>query len=50
MLELSNVEVYVACLEPRVVGRDLERIRLLRPFVLRSVTPTINTAHGKTVR
>ena len=50
MPEFPDVEVYVSCLKPRVVGRDLERIRLLRSFVLRSVTPAIDTAHGKTVR
>ena len=50
MPELPDVAVYVSCLEPRVVGHDLERIRLLRPFVLRSVTPAIDEAHDKTVR
>ncbi len=50
MPELPDVEVYVACLESRVTGRELTRIRLLRPFVLRSVTPPLDAAHGATVR
>ena len=31
MPELPDVEVYVACLAPRIVGQRIERIRLLRP-------------------
>ena len=50
MPELPDVEVYVACLAPRIVGRRMERIRLLRPFVLRSVTPPPGSANGRTVR
>ena len=49
MPELPDVEVYVACLSPRIVGQRLERIRLLRPFVLRSVTPPLDAAGGRTV-
>ncbi len=49
MPELPDVEVYVACLAPRIVGQRLERIRLLRPFVLRSVTPPLDNTAGRTV-
>ena len=49
MPELPDVETYVSCLAPRVVGRRLERIRLLRPFVLRSVTPPLDDASGRSV-
>ncbi|MCE2542119.1 MAG: formamidopyrimidine-DNA glycosylase [Acidobacteria bacterium] len=49
MPELPDVEVYVACLAPRIVGRRIERIRLLRPFVLRSVAPPLDDAAGRTV-
>ena len=49
MPELPDVEVYVECLAARVVGEPIERIRLLRPFVLRSVTPPLDTAEGRTV-
>ena len=50
MPELPDVEVYVAGLRARVAGHELTRIRLLRPFVLRSVTPPLDAAHGATVR
>ena len=50
MPELPDVEVYVACLAPRIAGQRIERIRLLRPFVLRSVTPPLDAANGRTVR
>jgi formamidopyrimidine-DNA glycosylase len=41
--------VYVERLEERLAGRTLERIRLLNPFVLRSVNPPIASAEGKKV-
>ena len=50
MLELPDVEVYVACLAPRILGQQIDRIRLLRPFVLRSVTPPLDAAGGHTVQ
>ena len=50
MPELPDVEVYVERLAARVVGQRIERIRLLRPFVLRSVDPPPDSAAGRTVR
>ena len=50
MPELPDVETYVSCLAPRVVGQRLERIRLLRPFVLRSVTPPLDDASGRSAQ
>ena len=49
MPELPDIEVYVGCLAPRIVGQRIERIRLLRPFVLRSVAPPLDAAGGRTV-
>ena len=49
MPELPDVTVYVDCLTLRIVGQPVERIRLASPFVLRSVTPPIETAEGQTV-
>ncbi len=49
MPELPHVEVYVACLAPRILGERIERIRLLRPFVLRSVEPPLDAVRGRTV-
>ena len=49
MPELPDVTVYVERLEDRLAGRTLERIRLLNPFVLRSVSPPIASAEGKKI-
>ena len=47
MPELPDVTVYVERLEDRLVGQSLKRIKLLNPFVLRSVNPPIASAEGK---
>ena len=49
MPELPDVVVYIEHLESRLAGRTLERVRLMNPFVLRSVTPPIASAPGKKV-
>jgi formamidopyrimidine-DNA glycosylase len=48
--ELPDVVVYIEALTRHIVGRPLERIHLLSPFVLRSVDPPIDTLHGQTAR
>jgi formamidopyrimidine-DNA glycosylase len=47
--ELPDVAAYLTALEPRVVGRRLERIRLASPFVLRSVDPPVAEVEGRMV-
>lgn len=49
MPELPDIELYLHALEPRIVGRRLERIRLASPFLVRSVDPPVDQAHGRTV-
>jgi len=49
MPELPDVVVYIEALERRVVGRTLERVRLLSPFVLRTAVPPIASAEGRRV-
>src|SRR5215471_18590093 len=49
MPELPDVVVYVERLEDRLAGRTLQRIRLLNPFVLRSVAPPLAAAERKKV-
>jgi len=47
--ELPDVTVYLEALERRILGARLERVRLLTPFVLRSVDPPPSAATGKAV-
>jgi formamidopyrimidine-DNA glycosylase len=47
--ELPDVTVYLEALERRILGARLERVRLLTPFVLRSVDPPLSAAAGKSV-
>ena len=49
MPELPDIEVYLSCLEPRVVGQRLEHLSIRNPFVLRSVVPTVADAEGRRV-
>ncbi len=47
MPELPDLTVYIEHLSRRLVGRQLVGIRLASPFVLRTVTPTIETFAGR---
>jgi formamidopyrimidine-DNA glycosylase len=47
--ELPDVAAYIEALERRLPGARLERVRLLTPFLLRSVEPPLGAAAGKTV-
>jgi formamidopyrimidine-DNA glycosylase len=49
MPELPDVTVYVEHLRKRLQGRALARIRLMHPFVLRSVAPPLSAAEGRKV-
>jgi formamidopyrimidine-DNA glycosylase len=49
MPELPDVTVYLEALAPRIVGARLERVRLLTPFLLRSVDPPVTAVMSKTV-
>jgi formamidopyrimidine-DNA glycosylase len=49
MPELPDITVYIEALASRIVGRQLERTRIAKPFLLRSVDPPISAANGKTV-
>src|SRR6185437_4974196 len=50
MPELPDVTVYVEALSERIVGARLERVLIASPFLLRSVAPPIEAAHGQVVR
>jgi formamidopyrimidine-DNA glycosylase len=47
--ELPDVVVYLEALEPRVLGRRLSGVRLLSPFVLRTVDPPITALRDRRV-
>src|SRR5512146_1966786 len=49
MPELPDIAAYLVALEPRVLGRELVRIRLASPFLLRSVDPRLGDAGGRLV-
>ena len=49
MPELPDIVVYLEALERRIVGQPLERVRIVSPFVLRSVDPPIAAAEGRRV-
>ena len=50
MPELPDVSLYLEALTREVGGRPLSDVKLLSPFVLRSVDPPIDTIRGATIR
>jgi formamidopyrimidine-DNA glycosylase len=49
MPELPDITVYLEALERRILGHPLERIRLVSPFLLRTVEPPIASVEGRAV-
>ena len=49
MPELPDITAYLTALEPRILGRRLEHVRVQSVFVLRTVDPPIAAVEGKTV-
>ena len=49
MPELPDLTVYIDHLQRRIVGTALHGIRIGSPFVLRSVTPTVEEVRGRRV-
>ncbi len=49
MPELPDILLYINALRPRVIDRRIERIRLVAPFLLRSVDTPISSAEGRLV-
>ena len=49
MPELPDITVYLEALESRILGRQLERVRVASPFLLRTTTPALDSAHGRSV-
>jgi len=50
MPELPDISAYIAALEPRIVGQQLERVRLQSAFLLRTALPPLESVEGRMVR
>jgi formamidopyrimidine-DNA glycosylase len=50
MPELPDISAYLTALEPRVVEKRLERVRIASPFLLRSAQPHLSSLEGRVVR
>jgi formamidopyrimidine-DNA glycosylase len=50
MPELPDIAAYISALEPRVIGRPLEHVRVASPFLLRTAQPRLASVEGHTVR
>ncbi|HUF14066.1 MAG TPA: DNA-formamidopyrimidine glycosylase family protein [Longimicrobiales bacterium] len=50
MPELPEVLLYIHALEPRVIGRELQKVRVRSPSLLRTYDPPLSATFGKTVR
>ena len=46
MPELPDVELYLSALRPRVVGKVLNRVRVVSPFVVRTFDPPVDALEG----
>src|SRR5438067_6538182 len=50
MPELPDIAAYISALEPRIMGRPLEHVRLASPFLLRTTEPPVASVEGRVVR
>src|SRR5215467_8274033 len=50
MPELPDIVAYLHALEPRILGKPLEQVRITSPFLLRTVKPPITSIEGHVVR
>jgi formamidopyrimidine-DNA glycosylase len=48
--ELPDIVIYIEGLEKRILGQVLEGVRMVSPFLLRTVDPPLASAHGKRIR
>src|ERR1700761_1787292 len=49
MPELPDIAAYISALEPRILGRPLEHVRLASPFLLRTTQPPVASVEGRVV-
>ncbi len=48
--ELPDIAAYLTALEPRIVNRSLQNVRIGSPFLLRTVEPPLQSAIGRPVQ
>jgi formamidopyrimidine-DNA glycosylase len=49
MPELPDISAYISALEARIMGQTLEQVRVASVFLLRTVEPPLEAAHGHRV-
>jgi formamidopyrimidine-DNA glycosylase len=49
MPELPDILLYLHALAPRVIGRTIDHVRVVSPFVVRTFDPPIESIEGRTV-
>jgi len=49
MPELPDISIYIEALESRILGQQLQGVRLASPFLLRTIDPPLQAATGRTV-
>jgi formamidopyrimidine-DNA glycosylase len=49
MPELPDITVYLAALERRIRGHELESVQIISPFLLRTASPPISSVEGRKV-
>ena len=50
MPELPDISAYITALEARILGQQLEHVRINSAFLLRTAVPPVSATEGKTVR
>ena len=49
MPELPDILLYLHALRPRVVGQRVTKVRLVSPFLLRSIDPPLPSVEGRLI-
>jgi formamidopyrimidine-DNA glycosylase len=50
MPELPDIAAYISALERRIVGQRIEHVRVVSPFLLRTVQPLVTDVEGRLVQ
>jgi formamidopyrimidine-DNA glycosylase len=47
--ELPDIQLYLHALRTRIIGHPIENVRLVSPFLLRSIDPPLDSIRGRTI-